>query len=323
MSDAAERPFPAVLAPLAWLGRQGAWPLAASLAGGFLLSGLAAPLRPFLAPLVILVLAIALARVSGAALTAAMRRPVFLATSAVWLLVGLPLLAAGIGWTTGWAAQDPDLALIVVAGLASAPVMSLPAYALLLGLPSAATIALLVVAMTLLPVTLPAVLSVAVGPAALALDPLALALRLGVLLAISAALGLGLRRTLGAGPIARLSPVLDGASHVLLLFLAIILVGGFAADLRAQPADTLWLAALCCAVSIGAMAVTALVAPWLPGVPAEDRAGLSLAAGTRNLALVLAAAPDLPSQAIAYVGAAQVPIYLAPLVLGLAVRRRA
>ncbi|MEM7566994.1 MAG: hypothetical protein AAF321_07150 [Pseudomonadota bacterium] len=323
LSDGPSRPGSFLLAPLVWLGRQGAWPMAVSLAGGFALPMLAEPLRPLLAPIVVALLGIALARVSPQALRASAGRPVILVGGTLWCLVALPLIAALAVRMTGLAETSPDLAFIIVAGLGSAPVVSAPAYAFMLGLPAATALALVAAGMMVVPVTMPLVLGLAFGGRAeLTVDPVSLFWRLALLLALALAFAALLRRMAGPARITRSSDLLDGISHVLVFVLAIILVGSLTGDLIAAPGPTLRLAGLSCLVALAAFALTAGAARLVPGVDAEDRAVLGLCSSVRNLALVLAAVPDLGPVAIAYVGAVQVPIYLAPLALGL-LRRRA
>ncbi len=314
---------PTILAPLVWLGRQGAWPMAVSLLAGFALPMLAGPLRPLLAPIVVALLGLALARVTPAALKASAGRPVFLATATLWCLVGLPTLAALVLRLTGLAVSSPDLATIIVAGLASAPVVSAPAYAFMLGLPGATALALVAAAMVAVPVTMPLVLGLAFGGGSdWSIDPVSLFWRLAVLLLLAVAFAALARRLAGPARLVRAAPLLDGISHVLVFLLAIILVGSLTGDLIAAPGPTLLLAGISCLVALGAFAATVLVARLVPGIGPDDRAVLGLCASVRNLALVLAAVPDIGPVAIAYVGAVQVPIYLAPLALGL-LRRRA
>ncbi|MEO1000923.1 MAG: hypothetical protein AAFW69_10050, partial [Pseudomonadota bacterium] len=203
-------------------------------------------------------------------------------------------------------------------GLGSADVTALTLFALAPPIASAAGLAFLMRADAgfALEVTLTAtVLSPLIGPAMIALllpelpgpSVVALALRLGGMIAGGLALALLLRRLFGAERIAANGKIVDGLAALGMFLFVLPLFDGVGAMVAA-----LRVLALACLVNLGGhLATRRLSGAAL--TPAEAGA-LGIAAGNRTVALYLAALPAEPAFTL-FVALYQFPMYLTPLLL--------
>src|SRR5205085_3501158 len=115
-----------------------------------------------------------------------------------------------------------------------------------------------------------------------------------------------IRRTAGKQWVARQSQRIDGLSVVALFFFAVALMDGVLVAILAEPLKVLGLTALSFGLSLGLAGLTALVFARLG---AGRALALGLAAGNRNMGLMLAAAGTaVPDLTWLYVAVAQFPI---------------
>ncbi|WP_029002411.1 hypothetical protein [Azorhizobium doebereinerae] len=304
-------PLQALSRALAALGRRGTLIIAGSVFIGLAVPPLAALAKPLLMPGVFIMLVISFMRTDLARLRAG--RHVGLALMAlVWIMGALPvLLGLAIAYVVPPA--DPDILLALVLQVAAPPIMSAPAFAALMGFDPAVSLLLMVAAMLVTPLTAPMVVATFSGMA-LTLDPLSLALRLGLVLAGTAGLGFALRRVAGPARIGRWQGPLDGINVILLLILAVAFMDGVTAHFLAQPGLVLAIAALAFGLSFGALAVTALL--FRSVTDAGQALMIGFSAGHRNMLVLIAAAGGvIPDGSWLYVGLAQFPIYLLPYLL--------
>ncbi|MEW6121013.1 MAG: hypothetical protein AB1698_00225 [Pseudomonadota bacterium] len=295
---------------LATIGRQGTKAVAASIFVGLALPPLAALAKPVLVPCILCLLGMSfmrtdLRRMSGG------RHAFVLIAALVWIMGVLPLV---FGFTVNrlLPPSDSGLRLALVMQAAAPPIMSTPAFAALLGIDAALSLAVMLLGLCILPLTAPLFVAYFTD-GALALDGAALAGRLALILVGCAGGGIAMRALLGPVRLARWNDQLNGANALLLLVLAVAFMDGVTARFLVDPLLVLGLAGLAALVSGVALVATLLV--FRKVEPGQDLM-LAYAAGNRNFGLMVAAAGGLlPETTWLYVALAQFPIYLLPYLL--------
>ena len=297
-------------AALAWLGRHGTGAVAVSMFVGIAAPPLGALLRPYFPETVIVLLVLAFLRVEPAGLRAQLGRPQLLALAAGWTMLAVPALA-GLGLiVAGVADLSPALLLALILHAVAPPTFSSPALAALIGLNAALSLALLIVCIVATPFTAPTFVALFAGHS-LALSPLALGIRLGLILAGAAAAAWAIRKIAGPAWVERQAERIDGLSVIALFGFAVALMGNVLGNAIESPVLVIGLLALTMAVSIGLSALTALI---FLRTGRETAFALAHAGGSRNMGLMLAASAGLvPELVWLYVALAQFPIYLLPL----------
>jgi BASS family bile acid:Na+ symporter len=228
------------------------------------------------------------------------------------LLIGLALVALGVE------ERAPGLYIAMMLQAAAPPVISAPTLAALMGLDAALSLATLVACTALTPLTAPAFAALFVGPN-LSISPYALGAKLLGMLAGAAIVAALVRRVCGTEWVARQSERIDGLSVVALFFFAVALMDGVLVAILSEPLKVLALTALSFGLSLGLTALTAFVFARLG---AGQALALGLAAGNRNMGLMLAAAGTaVPDLTWLYFAVAQFPIYLMPAMLKPLARR--
>ncbi|MBA5777671.1 sodium:proton symporter [Stappia sp. F7233] len=297
---------------LAWLGRHGTRAVALSAFIGMALPPLSALFRPFVEEAIFCLLVLAFLRVAPVDVLTRLRRPRLVLLATIWIVLAVPLILGAVARAFGLPSVSPDLAVALFLVTAAPPIMSAPAFVSLLGLNGGLSLALLIVAMLVTPLTVPLIGEVVLGQA-LPISSVSLAVRLVLLLAGTAGLAWVIRRIAGADRIAARSREIDGLSVILLLFFAVAVMDGVAASFLARPGVTLAILALSFVMAFGQMAVTRIV--FRKASP-DDGFVLAHAAGNRNMGLIVAAlGGTLPDLAWLYFGLGQIPIYVLPLLL--------
>lgn len=289
------------------LARHAGLAIAAGVFLGLLAPPLAALCRPLLVPAILVPFVIALLRLDWQRLVFDLRRPWLPLLALAWVLLLSPLLVAGLVAQLGIAT---DLAAILIVTAACPPLMASGALALLMGLDVGLAVLTTVTASALVPLTLPS-LALPLAGLDLALDATSLLLRLAALVGVCFALATLLRRGLGAARIVRHGDALGGLAVLGLILFAVAVMDGVTARLLQAPAVVARLIIAAFALNLGLQVLTALVmAPF-----GRRRAlTLGLLAGNNNLGLVLAATVDAaPGDFVLFVGVAQFPIYLLPV----------
>ena len=299
-------------AGLAWLGRHGTNAVAISILLGIALPPLGALIRPFFAETVFLLLCLAFLRVDPAALRAQFAKPALVIAAAVWTMAIVPLLV-GLGLNAyGLFELSPGLLLALMINVVAPPTFSSPALAVLMGLNAAVSLALLLACMAATPFVAPALVAIFVGPA-VTFSPTALGLRLVLILAGAACVGIAIRAVAGKPWIERQAERIDGLNVVVLFLFAVALMGDVASNAIARPLFVLGLLALSTLVTFGLVGLTALLfarAGWRTALP------LAHAAGSRNTGPMLAAAAgSVPELVWLYVALIQIPIYAIPFIV--------
>ncbi|HEY5280490.1 MAG TPA: Na+-dependent transporter [Pseudolabrys sp.] len=298
----------ALAAALSLVGRHGTLLAALSIFIGLALPGLAALLKPALGAVIVAMLMLAFLRVDPAALRRYFTRPGLIAAAAVWLMLIAPAATGAAFFYAGFGQTMPGLYFILVLQLSAPGLMSAPAVAALLGLDVALTLAGLIVSVAAAPISAGLFTHLFLGTALA--SPLALGLRLALIIAGSALGATVIRRIAGGAFIDAQKLRIDGLSVLMFMTFAIAAMDGVTAHLVNEPMLVGKLTLLAFALSIGMMAVTTLVF-WPAG---RGRAfAIGLMAGNRNIGLMLAATGFAVSDiAWLYFAVAQFPIYLLP-----------
>jgi hypothetical protein len=303
------------IAILGWIGRQGTRAVAVSIFIGLALPPLAALLRPIFAETLFVMLCLAFLRVDPAAARRHVARPRLILAVVLWMMVAVPLIAAlalrifGVG--------DPALILALTLQTAAPPIVASPALAALMGLDAALSLVGMIACTAVAPLTASGFAYVFLGAAA-PLTPLALGLKLFVMLAGAALAAALIRRGAGQSRIERHRDAIDGLNVIALFVFAVAFMDGVPAHAMADPRQVAALLLFAFAVTFALGAATALVF-----APAGRSAALALAVGSgcRNMGLMLAAAGSVPDGAWLYMALAQFPIYLLPHLLTRRARR--
>src|SRR3954462_6836524 len=196
--DAAAAP----LRGLAWLGRQGTRAIAALVVIGIALPPLGDVLRQWVAEAIFLLLCISFMRVDVAALREHLRRPGMVLAASAWTMIAVPALI-GLGClAAGLDTSSPDLFLAIMLQAVASPMMAAPALAALMGLDSTLALITLVTGTALVPLTAPLFAWVFFG-SALTLSPLALGVKLALMLAGSLGVAVAIRKLFGIAAIRR------------------------------------------------------------------------------------------------------------------------
>jgi len=308
----------ALAAALSWLGRQGTRAVAASIFIGIMVPPLAALLKPIFAYALFVLLCLAFLRVNPAEVRKHFSRPAIVAAAAAWMMLGTPLMIGLALVAFGMSDLLPGLYVAMILQAAAPPVISAPTLAALMGLDAALSLATLVVCTALTPLTAPIFATLFVGPS-MAISPVALGGKLLALLAGAALVAALVRRFGGTEWVARQSERIDGLSVISLFFFAVALMDGVLVAILSEPLKMLGLTVLSFALSLGLAALTAFVFARLG---AGQALALGLAAGNRNMGLMLAAAGTaVPDLTWLYFAVAQFPIYLMPAMLKPLARR--
>jgi len=311
-------PLAALAAALSWLGRQGTRAVAASIFIGIFLPPLAALFKPIFPFALFALLCLAFLRVDPAQVRAHFSRPFIVGAASAWMMLATPLLIGLTLVLLGVADRLPGLYVAMILQAAAPPVISAPALAALMGLDAALSLATLVICTAVTPLTAPIFTTLFVG-AGLAISPLGLGAKLLALLAGAAIVAALVRRLTGKAWILRQAERIDGLSIIALFFFAVGLMDGVLASIVSEPLKVLGLTLLSFALSFALMALTAVVFARL-GM--GQALALGLAAGNRNMGLMLAAAgAAVPELTWLYFAVAQLPIYLMPAMLKPLARR--
>jgi BASS family bile acid:Na+ symporter len=297
---------------LAWLGRQGTRAIAALVLIGIALPPLGEFLKPYVAEAIFLLLCISFMRVDVAALRDHLRRPGIVFAASAWTMIAVPALI-GLGClAVGVDKSSPDLFLALMLQAVASPMMAAPALAALMGLDSTLALITLVTGTALVPLTAPLFAWMFFGTA-LTLSPLALGVKLALMLAGSLTVALTIRKLFGIAAIRRAREPIDGINIVILLVFVSAVMGSVAGDLWSNPLQVLSLTLLAFALFFALVGATMLVFRRL----GHERAlALGLLVSQRNMGLMVAATGGaLPGLTWLYFALSQFPIYLAPQLL--------
>jgi BASS family bile acid:Na+ symporter len=300
---------------LSWLGRHGTRAVAISMFVGIAVPPLGTIFRPYFPETVVALLILSFLRVDPDALRRLWARPALVVMAAVWTMLILPLIMLLALFGLGVIAFPdlrgaPGLLLALTLHAVAPPTFSSPSLAALIGLNGAISLALLIACTAATPFVAPALAAGFFGPE-VTISPMALGLRLVLILAGAACAATAIRAVAGKAWVERQAERLDGISVIVLFGFAIALMGNVLENVLARPLLVLGLIVLATAISLALSALTVLVffrTGW------DTALTLGHAAGSRNMGLMLAAAAGaVPELVWLYVALAQFPIYLLPL----------
>ncbi|MCC8967637.1 hypothetical protein H8A95_36345 [Bradyrhizobium sp. Pear76] len=278
---------------------------------GLAIPALADAVRPLMAAAIFVLVLGTFLQIDGAAFRRALRRPL------VWLL--LPVLAMlacplAVGFAARGAGFRTELVVALVLSVCAPPSSGTAAVARMLGFDATIPLAVTLLSMALAPVTVPLI---AAGFADLALDPLALATRLALLVGGAGALALLLRRQ-AAAQLVQYSRTIDALVLASLLVFAIATMAGVRTQIETQPIAAATCVGLAFACNLVLQGLGALLTPG----PLAERLTTGLILGNRNVGLVWSAmgAAVSPMTAL-FFAATQFPIYMTPRLIEILVRR--
>ncbi len=299
-------------AALAFLGRHGTRAVAASIFLGLAVPPLAVLFKPLVPEAIFLLLMLAFLRVDARELRAHFAKPGLVVLATAWIMLAVPAALGLVILAFGLPELVPDLFVGLMLQASAPPIMAAPAFAALMGLEAALSLATLVLCMVVTPFTAAAFAELFVG-SALSLRPVALGVQLLAILAGSALAATMIRAIAGNAWVERQRERIDGLSIVLLFVFAVAIMGGVTIGFVAQPLFVIGLVLLSFMLALGLTAVTTLV---FARAGRERAFALGLACGHRNLGLMLAATGGaVPDLVWLYFGIAQFPIYLVPQLL--------
>jgi len=308
--------FPA--AGLAWLGRQGTRAVAASLFLALAFPPLAAWFKPIVPEAIFALLVLAFLRVDPRELIGHFAEPALVLAATVWMMLVVP---AGLGVAfvlAGVPDRLPQLYVGLMLQSVAPPIMSAPAFAALMGLESALSLATLIAGFAVTPLSALVFAQLFLGSAT-RVSPLGLGVRLCLILAGTALSAMLIRRIAGAAWIERQRESIDGLNVVMLFIFAVAVMDGVGIGLLTKPWVIIGLTALAFVLALGLTALTTIV---FARIGWGRSLALGLACGHRNLGLMLAATGGtVPDLSWLYFGLAQFPIYLVPHLLQPLARR--
>ena len=294
---------------LAFLGGHATWVLFVGVFLGLALPGLAAIARPLLAPAVAVLLIATLVRIDWQVMLAYIRRPWVTGLVTAWLLIGSPLVMAGL---LALSPTPQTLSMAVVLMAAAPPILSAAPIAIMLGLDGALALVVGLTATLLTPFTVAPLALVLLG-LELDIGTLDFMLRLCAIVAASFAAAFVIRRLIGRDRLPRVAAHLDGTVVIVMLIFAIAIMDGVTETLLAQPALVgLWL--LAAFIANPALQLFGAVAfAWLGRRRALT---VGLVSGNCNMGLLLAAfPPGTEFEVVLYFAVAQLPMYMLPAIL--------
>jgi BASS family bile acid:Na+ symporter len=301
----------ALAAALAWLGRQGTRALAASIFFGLAVPSLAAYVKPYLGETVFVLLLFSYLRTDPAAFARYLKAPALTIIAALWVMVAVPLLFGSAYALTGIRESNPALYTIMILQIAITPITSSAAFAALMGLDVAFSLAALIVSNAISPVTTVAFSYLFLGSSLF--SPLELGIKLFFFFASSGAIAYAIRRLAGQAWIERQKERIDGLNVIAVFVFAIAAMESVPRNVIADPLFAVELLALIVVLSCALIGLSVLVF-WRSGL---DRGlVIALLSAFRNIGLVMAAlGSTLPDLAWFYFAMVQFPIYLLPHLL--------
>lgn len=303
---------------ITWLGQQGTRAVAALVFIGIAVPSLGSVLKPFVTEAVFILLCTAFLRVDTASFAGYVRRPGIVLMATAWTSLLTPTIFGACYLVLGLKEHSPDLFLALTLQAIASPMMAAPALAALMGLDATLVLVTLVASTALVPFTA-SVFSYAFIGHGMMISPLALGLRLLLILGGSAVVGIIARRVVGVATIERYKDPINGFNILVLFVFVAAIMENVAANFIANPLAMVGLSSLAFTVFIALLGITFLLFTW---AGRERALVLGMMASQRNLGLMLAATGGaLPDMVWLYFALSQLPIYLSPQLLKPLTRR--
>jgi len=304
-------------AALAWLGRQGTSALAASVFLGLSVPQLAAYVKPYLGETVFVMLLFSYLRTEPSAFARYLKAPMLPVAASVWTMVAVPLLFGTVYALSGLRETMPDLYTIMILQMAITLITSSVAFAALMGLDVAFSLAALIVCNALSPITTVAFSYLLLGTSLF--SPIELGIKLFFFFAGAGAIAYAIRRIAGQKWIEHQKEHIDGLNVVAVFVFVIVAMDGVPRHVVADPVFAIELFVLMIVLTCALIGLSMLVF-FRAGIDRSLVVGLLSA--FRNIGVVMAAlGSTLPDLAWFYFAMAQFPIYLLPALLKPLARR--
>jgi hypothetical protein len=299
-----------IAAALALAARHGRALLIAGLVVGIAFPPLAAVVRPHVAELVAVLLALSAFRIGWRQAVGALGDLRLTLAVVVVTQLAAPLVVLGAEHAFG---LGGPLATAFLLMMVSAPIAGTPNLTVMTGGDPAPALRLLIIATALLPVTSLPVF--ALMPAIAAGSGVAAAtLKLAAIIAGASAVGFAARAMVGRRYGVATQAGVDGLSALAMALVVIGLMEAIGLTLRADPAGLTATLAFAFAANFGCQIVGAVVARRAGLRDEVTSYGISL--GNRNFVLLLAALPaGVMEPLLLFIGCYQLPMYMTPLLL--------
>lgn len=296
---------------LRFTARHGRVCLVLGLVAGLALPDLAGALRPFLPELIAALLFLAAFRIGPAHAVHGLSGIGDTVAAVLVFQLAAPLLALGLAWALGLRETAAALALVLV--LAAPSVSGSPNFTIMLGRDPAVAMRLLLVGTALFPATAVPVLLLSPAIASVS-GVIESAIRLIAVIYGAVGMAFALRHFLKPSLEEARTAALDGAAAILLGVVVIGLMSAAGPALITEtPRFLAWLG-FAFAVNFGMQLLAYRFMPVADET--RDRAGTSIVAGNRNVALFLVALPaDVSEALLLFIGCYQIPMYLTPIVM--------
>jgi len=310
-----------IIRVLAWMERRSAALLAIGVFVGLISQDLAAFCKPVIGPSVFILLTATILRLDWAQMLWRFRRPLRPLLIVAVLMVAAPLVMAAIVDVL----PVPEFLRGPLVLLASSPpLISVPAFAFLLGLDGPLALVVMIAASLLQPLIQPPVALALVG-VKLDIGLVPLMTRLGVFIGGAFAVAIVLRAIAGRERIQRHGPAVGGVAVAMLLVFAIGVMDGLRTQLFAAPGHVLACVLAVFATSFGFQAL-GILAFWAAAplwrFSGSEGLTAALVAGTRNIATLVAVLGNAASPDLYLVLAVnQFPMYFIPSLAGPVYRR--
>ncbi len=306
---------------LEWMGRNARWTLVAGIFGALLFQGLGETLRPLLPWFVGMIYALAMMRID----LPSMARRALHPTRALRTL-GLSFAIIVVTPTVLWLIAlvlglPPEMRTALVYAHTAPPIASSAGICLLMGLDAVLALEISIVASLITPIVGPIVVLVLLGDT-VALDGIALAGRLALIILGGTLAAIAIRRILTPNRIERNRIAFDGVTAIGMLFFLLPVFDGVVARVIASPLIAFWLLALIAITNFGMQFLAHRATRRIADDATAGATGILW--GNRNVTLFLASVPDSPLFSL-YVALYQFPMYFTPLVMRrlYAIRNRA
>lgn len=309
--------FRALRAAVAWLGRQGTRALAVSVFCGLALPQLAVYVKPYLGETVFVLLLFSYLRTDPAAFVRQFKAPGRAIAASLWVMVALPILVGAVLVVSGVKETLPALYTIMILQCAITPITSSAAFAALVGLDVAFSLAALIICNAVSPLTTVAFSYLFLGTSLF--SPVELGVKLFLFFAGAALIAYLIRRFAGSDRIAREKDLIDGLNVLGVFVFAIAAMEAVPRHVIADPLFALELFGIVVAMSCALIGLSVLVF-YRAGL--DNGLVVGLLAAFRNVGVIMAAlGSTLPDMAWFYFAMAQFPIYLLPAALKVLARR--
>jgi hypothetical protein len=256
-------------------------------------------------------------RTDPAAFRRYLKAPGLTIVASLWVMVAVPLLFGTAYALSGIREAMPALYTIMILQIAITPITSSAAFAALMGLDVAFSLATLIVSNALSPLTTVAFSYLFLGSSLF--SPVELGIKLFFFFAGAGAIAYAIRHIAGQQWIERQKDPIDGLNVLAVFIFAIAAMDGVPRPVMGDPLFALELFVLIIILSGALIGLSVLV--FLRS--SLDRGlVIGLLAGFRNIGLVMATlGASLPDLAWFYFAMVQFPIYLMPVILQPLARR--